>query len=157
MRVKLDPILGKLRENDETTSLSASAITNTPAGTIAAVTVQAALNELDTEKAAVTALQTLADISGAVTLTLIAGNTHATSVANNVTSWAFVLPNDGDIARVRIANATGKSIASTGLVGYIEGDLTKSGLSATTLASALWDLYVVRGGASYFVWGAKRT
>jgi len=32
---------------------TASAITNTPAGNIAAVTVQAALNELDTEKQAV--------------------------------------------------------------------------------------------------------
>jgi len=38
--------------NDTTDAHAASAITNTPAGNVAATTVQAAINELDTEKVA---------------------------------------------------------------------------------------------------------
>ncbi len=53
MSPKFDPILGKLRSSDEQPALSGSDIENVPAGNISAVTVQAAINELDTEKASI--------------------------------------------------------------------------------------------------------
>lgn len=47
--------------SDATDAHAGTAIANTPAGNIAATTVQAALNELDTEKQSATQVQTIAD------------------------------------------------------------------------------------------------
>lgn len=49
--------------NDATDAHAGTAITNTPAGAVAATTVQAAINELDTEKAAASHVHSGADIT----------------------------------------------------------------------------------------------
>lgn len=63
----------------------AADIVNTPAGSIAATTVQAALNELDTEKAALAG----ATFTGALNGTSLSMSGNITSTAGDVTGLAF--------------------------------------------------------------------
>ena len=74
----------------------AVAVTNTPAGNIAATTVQAALNELDAEKTQIT---TLAAVGGAA----LVGNTAAGTIAATTVQAAL---NELDTEKAALAGAT---------------------------------------------------
>ncbi|MEK9723609.1 MAG: hypothetical protein VW405_09010, partial [Rhodospirillaceae bacterium] len=67
----------------DATAHPASSIVNTPAGGIAATDVQAAINELDTEKSAVGHTHTLSNITDAGTAAALASDTDGTLAANS--------------------------------------------------------------------------
>lgn len=97
---------------DASAAHAASAIANTPAGAIAATTVQAAINELDTEKIATTAVGQLAT-STTTNLTDIA---HAINTANKVagktvynTTTKKLVTADGATAGAVWVDATGST------------------------------------------------
>jgi len=93
---------------------TASLITNVPAGTIAAVTVQAALNELDTDKQA-------GPLTGDVT-TVSASNPAAT-IANSAVTFA-------KFQNINTARLLGRTTAASGIVEEISAgaNLTLTGL-----------------------------
>jgi hypothetical protein len=76
----------------------ASAITNTPAGNIAATTVQAAINELDSEKASVNInkIQALGSVSGNVSVNLTLGQI-ATATCTGACTWSFTNLTTGEV------------------------------------------------------------
>lgn len=76
--------------NDDTGAHAASAISNTPAGNIAATTVQAAINELDTEKAAASHTHTAAQITDLQEAAEdIVGNLLTTSESTGDLNWTY--------------------------------------------------------------------
>lgn len=99
---------------DTSAAHAATAISNTPAGNIAATTVQAALDGLDSEKLG---LATGGTVSAATTFS----STLTASNALNVT---------GTITASNVANVTG-SLQLDGAVGSANHVMTSSGSSAT--------------------------
>lgn len=85
--------------------LDAGTITNTPAGNISSTTVQAALNELDSEKAAASSLATVATSGSATDLS---GTLSSAQLPTNQKTRTIIYVVDG-----------GGSPITTGLKGYI--------------------------------------
>ena len=81
----------------------ATAISNTPAGNIAATTVQAAINELDTEKASanINKIQALGNVSGNVSVNLSLGNVVTATCTGGVT-WSFTNLVSGEVNNVTL-------------------------------------------------------
>lgn len=76
--------------NDDSGAHAASAISNTPAGNIAATTVQAAINELDTEKAAASHTHTASHITDLQEAAEdIVGNLLTTSESTGDLNWTY--------------------------------------------------------------------
>lgn len=125
--------------NDTTDAHAGTAITNVPAGTVAAVTVQAAINELDTEKAttgSVTAVQSnltthinnATDAHDASAISFVAGGTIAatdaqTAIAEVATDAASALTaHTGSAtahAAANLTNAPAGNVAATTVQGAI--------------------------------------
>lgn len=76
--------------NDEVGAHAASAISNTPAGSIEATTVQAAINELDTEKFA----KTGGAITGATTFTVSGANNAVVGTTGGASNFGGVFSNN---------------------------------------------------------------
>lgn len=79
-----------------TGTLAASKVVNTPAGSIAAVTVQAALDELDTEKLATSAIGTTVQAYDAQLATLAAITTTQAADLAALSTFTGTLLNDAD-------------------------------------------------------------
>jgi hypothetical protein len=79
---------------DATDAHAGTAITNTPAGNIAATTVQAAINELDTDKSAVGHAHAAGDVTSGTFATARLGANTANSdrVLRGDSEWAFEVP-----------------------------------------------------------------
>lgn len=76
--------------NDDSGAHAASAISNTPSGNIAATTVQAAINELDTEKAAASHTHTASQITDLQEAAEdIVGNLLTTSESTGDLNWTY--------------------------------------------------------------------
>lgn len=76
--------------NDDTGAHAASAISNTPAGNISATTVQAAIDELDTEKAAASHTHTASQITDLQEAAEdIVGNLLTTSESTGDLNWTY--------------------------------------------------------------------
>lgn len=149
---------------------NAGQITNTPAGGIAAVTVQAALDELDTEKAAIASLAAVAttgayaDLSGTPTLGTLAalnsplpilnGGTGATTdsgartnlglaIGSNVQAW------DADLDTLAgLAKADGNFIVGDGAAWVVESGATaRTSLGLGTIATQAANNVSISGGS----------
>ena len=87
-----------LKHTAGTDVYAASAITNTPAGNISSITVQAAINELDTEKTTLALVKADTDVASAISLKHTAGtDTYAASAITNTPA--------GDIAAITVQAA----------------------------------------------------
>lgn len=122
---------------DTTDAHAASAITNTPAGNIAATTVQGAIDELDSEKAAASHTHALSDITGDGTMAAQDANNVSIS-GGSVTGITDIAVADGGTGRSShtayavlcggtTTTAAQQSIASVGTSGQV---LTSNGASA---------------------------
>ncbi len=116
--------------NDTSAAHAATAISNAPAGTIAATTVQAAINELDTEKAATSHTQassTITDFAEAVQDVVGAMFTDGTGIDSSYNDGANTLTvaSTGPLGRMASASIT----ATAGAAGASQTDV--SGLSVT--------------------------
>jgi hypothetical protein len=119
---------------DTTDAHAASAITNTPAGNIAATTVQAAINELDTEKAAVAQTMYIGTTSVAINrassaivltgITSIDGNAATATTATNL-SGTPTLPN-GTLATTQAITDSSAKLATTNFVKGLFTPITNS-------------------------------
>ena len=134
---------------------NASQITNIPAGNIAAVTVQAALNELDTEKAAVSSLATVAtsgDYNDLINQpTIVANWTDLGDTPGSYTAPGdVVVVNGGSNGLVFASAASITPVSSvftrTGAIVAVAGDYdadqvdydnTGSGMTATDVQAAI--------------------
>lgn len=99
---------------DATAAHAASAISNVAAGNIAATDVQAAINELDTEKSAIT----------------------RTVNAQTGTSYTLVLGDAGDVVTMDNASANTMTIPTNASVGYAVGtqvDVSQLGAGVTSI------------------------
>ncbi len=105
---------------------TATTVANTPAGNIAAVTVQAAINELDTEKAALSG----ATFTGAISATNLSGtNTGNQTITNSsdATSHTVTLSaSGGSVQLVEGANIT-LTTTGTGSAGVVTIAATAGG------------------------------
>lgn len=110
----------------------ASLITNTPAGNIAAVTVQAALNELDTEKAAISSLAAVA-LSGDYGDLLNAPNL-ATVATTGAYSDLSGTPTLGTIAS---QNANNVTISGGSITGITDLAIADGGTGQSTAQAAI--------------------
>ncbi|GEM_PF-6437085 len=139
---------------------TAASIPNTPAGSIAATTVQAALNELDVEKLAASGgtltnysetLYSPAAITAAtLTIDLANGNVQRFTLNPSGASTAITLPSDpGAIAKsfvLLLENATGKAhtwAASPAIKWVSETDSdtvpTPAAVTYISVYSFIWD------------------
>jgi hypothetical protein len=142
---------------------TASQITNVPAGNIAAITVQAALNELDTEKAPVSHTQVYSTIEGVPTLTFLGRQSAGTgaaeslnatqartllnvedgAVAEGVAGDAYAVSHEADTTAhiaARIVNTPAGNIAATTVQAAInELDTEKSAVGHTHSLSNITD------------------
>lgn len=96
---------------------NAGNITNTPAGSIAATDVQAALNELDTEKQPLDAdLTALAGLSGTGLVARTASNTYTQRTVTGTTDQVSVTNGDGVSGNPTLAIASNPVLPGTGFV-----------------------------------------
>lgn len=91
---------------DATDAHDASAISNVPAGSIAATTIQAAIDELDTEKAASSHTHTLADVTDSGALAALA-TVGTAEIDNNAVTLA-------KLADIATDSFIGRDTAATG-------------------------------------------
>lgn len=115
------------RSGPPATSSDAASITNTPAGGIAATTVQAAINELDTEKANLAGNQTLG-----------AGFDHTVFDFGTLTTTQTITPNPKSGYRQKVTAGTGSptiTIAATSQEGSLVLDLIFANSSGTPVIS----------------------
>lgn len=121
---------------------TATLITNTPAGNIAAVTVQTALNELDTEKAplASPSFSTLLSLTGVYTQTS-ASATAFESGPNGATNPTF-----------RLDNSTGSAVTGLSITGKASG----SGVDLSVISPNTNDSISIKakGSGSIRLYGA---
>lgn len=101
--------------------LTAGSIVNTPAGSIAATTVQAALNELDTEKAPLASPA----LTGTPTAPTAANGTNTTQIATTAFAMANGLPTGSIIDFAGTAAPT----------GFLACPLTATDINRTTYAA----------------------
>jgi hypothetical protein len=115
----IDVVGGDLADHiaDPTDAHAASAITNTPAGFIAATTVQGAIDELDSEKLS------RSGQNSATTLVLEPGATVDTNAAGNI--------------EIGGTNATTINVGRTGQTTVIKGDLQVDGTTTTVNSDTL--------------------
>lgn len=111
-------------------------VANTPAGGVAATTVQGAINELDTEKAPLTG----ATFTGAIAATVVsAGTTPANSgivrIPNNQNISARNAADNGDIPLLILGTDNNTSLKATsgGRINYVVGATTVFSSSGTTI------------------------
>lgn len=119
---------------------AASAITNTPAGTIAATNVQAALNELDTEKLAASSY-TAADVLAKLLTVDGAGSGLDADLLDGNSSAAFALAAHTHI----IGDVTGLQAALDAKLD--DSQATAAGLSVLGAADATAQRVLLRNGA----------
>lgn len=137
---------------------SASTVANTPAGNIAATTVQAALNELDAEKAKIGTNSDITSLTGLTTpLSVAQGGTGLVSVGtsgnvltSNGSAWtSTALPAGG----VTSLNGQTGAITDTTLYAigsYVIGrpkNITTYAVDSTIAGSSLWQV-----GTSFGYW-----
>lgn len=115
-------------------NVTAAEVTNTPAGSIEAATVQAAINELDTEKTTLTAVKADADVADAISKKHAVGDSIASSISDGDTTHspdgnsvfdALALKlakasNLSDVANAATAFGNIKQAATTGATGVVE-------------------------------------
>ena len=122
-------------------NITASEVTNTPAGGISAATVQAAINELDTEKTTLTAVKADTDVASAISLkhsAVTIGTANGLSLSTQELSLAAATSGnagaatatqisklDGIEALADVTDAT--NVAAAGAV--MEGDTTTASMS----------------------------
>lgn len=152
-------------------SVSASGVSNTPAGNIAATTVQAAINELDTEKVAAGAVRELltanrtyyVGFNTGVAVVSIATPAVATKaahglVAGNRVSFS-ILPNNKaatiSVASPAVVTATQSFVANQPIMFSTRGNLPTGVLANTTyyvlatgLSGASFQFSLTPGGAA---------
>jgi len=142
-----------------TNSISALLVTNTPAGDIASTTVQAALNELDTEKMAITNYDSNADgvVDLAYTLVFTCRNSTGSTITKG--SIVYITGATGQVPTVALAKADAETTSSKtiGMVtadilnnatGYaaMRGSLSGYDTSAFADGTTLWLSATVAGG-----------
>jgi hypothetical protein len=144
---------------DTTDAHAASAITNTPAGTIAATTVQAAIDELDTEKAALTDLASTANGLGAslVGIEDSAGDFTATDVegafgeifdqGSNANGEYIKFVSGYMICTKTVTTAIDINVAVGALYRSADFSLGSTSVSFVTLYSTAFEQDVAIGGA----------
>lgn len=124
--------------NDTTDAHAASAITNTPAGGIAATTVQAAINELDTEKATVTALSNHTGAAAGAHAATAISNTPAGGISATTVQAAI---NELDTEKATTAALSAHTGAASGAHAASAISNTPAGnIAATDVQSALNEL-----------------
>jgi hypothetical protein len=110
--------------------VAASAVTSVPAGTLAATNVQAALNELDTEKAPLASPA----FTGTPTATTAAANDNSTRIATT----AFVQAELGGLTAADIANVAAGGIAAVNVQAALnELDTEKVSKAGDTMTGPL--------------------
>ena len=122
---------------------TASLVTNTPAGNISATTVQAAINELDSEKQTVT----LADgnilignaanvsVSNTVTGDITITNTGFTSIGTDKVTTTKIINDAVTTAKILDGNVTNAKLANSGIALAVAS--TGSDVAFTTASAAL--------------------
>jgi hypothetical protein len=107
--------------NDDTAAHAATAISNTPAGNISATTVQAAINELDTEKAAASHTHTASQITDLQEASEdIVGNLLTSSEGTGDIDWTYTDGSGtltGSVKNDAITFAKMQNIATSRLLG----------------------------------------
>lgn len=119
---------------DATDAHAGSAITNTPAGNIAATTMQGAVNELDTEKAAIASAVMDGDAAGGV----LAGTYPSPSFASDMATQAELDAHTGDTTDAHpgtaITNTPAGNVAATTVQDAInELDSEKAGVATAVM------------------------
>lgn len=109
---------------------TATGITNTPAGNIAAVTVQAAINELDTEKAKLGANSDITSLAGLTTPLSVAQGGTGTTTAQVISSK--IQPITASVA----TNALTLTLNATSL-DFRSSTLTSGTVNTRTIASPI--------------------
>lgn len=119
-----------------TTTNPASAVANTPAGNIAATNVQAAINELDTEKAKSGANSDITSLAGLTTaLSVGQGGTGAATLSAN----AVLLGNGTSALKTVSAGSAGKILTDNGTTFTAEYSIVKQNAQSGNYTLALSD------------------
>lgn len=119
---------------------AATAISNTPAGSIAATTVQAALNELDTEKAAASHTHTasaVTDFAEVVRDTIGTALVAGTAIDLTVNDAGDTITIDVDPTEVASGTWTADQLADSTRV--LVSRLASQSITSSTLTDILWD------------------
>jgi hypothetical protein len=125
---------------------TAAEVTNVPSGDIAAITVQAAIDELDTDKAAVGHTQVYTTVDGVPTNTLLGKDTAGTGAAKALTpteARALLNVQDGSVAAGTVGDAYATSHEASNLAhdaDEIINDPAGSTLTATNVQTAIDEL-----------------
>lgn len=115
------PFTGMLWYDTDATQvpLAAADVTNTPAGSIAAVTVQAAIDELDTEKTTLAAVKADTDVASAISLKHASGSDNQDLSGLVVKVAGSSLLADTEAAKIHVAGSDNQDLS--GLVVRVAG------------------------------------
>lgn len=121
-----------------TNAIAASLVTNTPSGNIAAVTVQAAITELDTEKMAIATYDTegdgIVDVSEAV---VIIGRNNTGSTIPKM-SAVYISGATGQNPTFALAKADAEATSSK-TIGIVTADIANNANGFATIIGSLHD------------------